>query len=171
MEGNAGLRERVRCIFGLCRIECDKVRSTSSSASKMARKTGYKGGQSSTSSNKSSPSSKRPPLTHFLCLPLVTNISKPQFEASIHQFQQLLSTKFLDGLPADDTPREFGQAPRAPWIPPKAIRPVGTIHFTLGVMSLDTDDRVQQAVEYLKSLDLKTMAAEEGSRRNGTSIN
>lgn len=133
----------------------------------MARKSGYKSRQSSGSSKKSG-QPRRAPLTHFLCLPLVTEISKPQLEASLSQFQESLSIKFLDGLPADDdTPRQFGQAPRAPLIPPKAIRPVGTIHFTLGVMSLEPDERVQEAVEFLKGLDLRSMV-EENLRANGT---
>lgn len=133
----------------------------------MVRKSGYKGGQSSGDSKKSG-QPKRARLTHFLCLPLVTEISKPQLEVSLSQFQESLSTKFHDGLPADDdTPREFGQAPRAPLIPPKAIRPVGTIHFTLGVMSLETDERVQEAVDFLQGLDLRSMV-EENLHANGT---
>jgi AKAP7 2'5' RNA ligase-like domain len=133
----------------------------------MARNTksitkGYKGGQSGGSS-KQSGQLKRPPLTHFLCIPLVTETSKPQLGASLRQFQESVSTKFLDGLPVDSTPREFGTPPRAPLISPKAIRPVGTIHFTLGVMSLENENRVQEAVDYLESLDLSNMAMEMSS--------
>lgn len=127
------------------------------SSSTMVRKSGYK----SSGSAKQSGQPKRPPLTHFLCLPLVTNTSKPQLEASLSHFEESLSTTFEDGLNA---PWAFGQAPRRPLIPPKAIRPVGTIHFTLGVMSLETDERVQQVVEFLNKLDLKSMV--EGA--NGT---
>ncbi|KAE9964195.1 hypothetical protein BLS_008563 [Venturia inaequalis] len=131
-------------------------------------KSRYKRGQSSGSS-KQSGLPKRPPLTHFLCLPLVTEISKPQLEASLFQFQESLSTKFADGLPAvNDAPRKLGQAPRTLLIPPRAIRPVGTIHFTLGVMSLETGSRVQEAVEFLKGLDVKTMV-EESLRKNDLS--
>jgi activating signal cointegrator complex subunit 1 len=124
----------------------------------MARNTksitrGHKGGQSSGSS-------KRPPLTHFLCIPLVTDTSKLQLEASLLQFQESVSTKFLDGLPANNTPREFGTPPRAPLISPKAIRPSGTIHFTLGVMSLENENKLQEAVDYLESLNLSNMAKE-----------
>lgn len=130
----------------------------------MARNTksitkGYKGGQSSGSS-KHSGQPKRPPLTHFLCIPLVTETSKVQLEASLLQFQASVSTKFLDGLPANNTPREFGEPPRAPLISPKAIRPIGTIHFTLGVMSLENGNKVQEAVDYLESLNLSNMAEE-----------
>lgn len=136
-------------------------------ARSIMHKSRYKRGQSSGSS-KQSGLPKRPPLTHFLCLPLVTEISKPQLEASLFQFQESLSTKFADGLPAvNDAPRKVGQAPRTLLIPPRAIRPVGTIHFTLGVMSLETGSRVQEAVEFLKGLDVKTMV-EESVRKNGT---
>ena len=39
-------------------------------------------------------------------------------------------------------------------IPHKAIRPVGTIHLTLGVMSLTTEERLQAAINLLKSMDV-----------------
>ena len=45
-------------------------------------------------------------------------------------------------------------------IPLKAIRPIGTIHFTLGVMSLQPASRLDEAVAFLKSLDLKQLVAE-----------
>jgi hypothetical protein len=119
---------------------------------------GYKGGQNSNSSKR--PNQPKRPLTHFLCLPLVTETSKPQLEASLRKFRDSVATKYLDGLPADDAPLGFGQAPRAPLIPPKAIRPIGTIHFTLGVMSLESEEKVDEAVEHLQGLNLKTLATD-----------
>jgi hypothetical protein len=119
---------------------------------------GYKSGQYSNSSKR--PDQPKIPLTHFLCLPLVTEISNPQLEASLREFRGSVATKYLDGLPADDAPLGFGQAPRAPLIPPKAIRPIGTIHFTLGVMSLESEEKVDEAVEYLQGLNLKNLATD-----------
>lgn len=42
-------------------------------------------------------------------------------------------------------------------VPPKAIRPVGTIHLTLGVMNLSTEERIEAASAFLRSLDLASM--------------
>lgn len=151
-----------RIYFRAFSLQQNKIDAQAQSTNRftMGRKSGYKDRESGASS-KQSGQPKRALLTHFLCLPLVTEISKPQLEASLSQFRESLSTKFVDGKPADDdTPREFGQPPRAPLIPPKAIRPVGTIHFTLGVMSLETVERVQEAVNFLKGLDLKSMVEE-----------
>jgi hypothetical protein len=140
-----------------------KISSNRHALSTMARRTygasrGYKGGQSSgTGGSRHLNRPQRPRLTHFLCVPLVTETSKPQLEASLRQFSELVSIKFLDGLPPDNTPREFGTPPRAPLISPKAIRPIGTIHFTLGVMSLENEDMVHKAVDLLSSLTLRSM--------------
>jgi activating signal cointegrator complex subunit 1 len=76
---------------------------------------------------------KKPPLTHFLCLPLVTHASKPQLQRGLEQLRHELQ----DGNIA----------------PPKAVRPVGTLHLTLGVMSLDAD-QLAAATQHLEELDL-----------------
>ncbi|OAL56486.1 hypothetical protein IQ07DRAFT_9032 [Pyrenochaeta sp. DS3sAY3a] len=76
---------------------------------------------------------KKPPLTHFLCLPLVTPESKSSLEFN------------LETLKADLAKDNIA--------PPQAVRPVGTLHLTLGVMSLDAD-RLSTATAYLQSLDL-----------------
>ncbi|KAI0011693.1 kinase A anchor protein [Xylariaceae sp. FL0662B] len=76
----------------------------------------------------------RPPPTHFLCIPLVTRASRPQLLTSLSSFK------------ADVTsPDSFG-------IPEQAIRPLGTIHLTLGVMSFPKDEGLDKAVELLKTL-------------------
>ncbi|KAI9783044.1 MAG: hypothetical protein M1835_003892 [Candelina submexicana] len=85
----------------------------------------------------------KPPLTHFLCLPLVTEASKPQLQASLRKF----SSEVLDAA-GDDT---------AVVIPEKAIRPVGTLHLTLGVMSLMSTERVERASKLLEQVDLLQM--------------
>ena len=42
-------------------------------------------------------------------------------------------------------------------VPHKAIRPIGTIHLTLGVMQLITEEQVEAASAFLRSLDLAQM--------------
>ncbi|UPK94832.1 hypothetical protein LCI18_005767 [Fusarium solani-melongenae] len=72
--------------------------------------------------------------THFVCIPLAS----PQLSRSLAAFK------------ADVTsPMSFG-------VPPDAVRPLGTMHLTLGVMSL-RDDSIEQATEVLKSLRLREM--------------
>lgn len=58
---------------------------------------------------------KPPPLTHFLSIPLVTPASLPKLASKLAAFR------------ADPVVRDA--------IPPDAIRPLGTLHLTLGVMS------------------------------------
>ncbi|KAL9046390.1 MAG: hypothetical protein Q9214_000760 [Letrouitia sp. 1 TL-2023] len=88
------------------------------------------------------PRKPRPPrksthkLTHFLCLPLLTSSSQPQWQSSMTQFAKSLETE-----------------PDAS-ILTKAIRPLGTIHLTLGVMSLPSDDCIKAAINLLNSLPL-----------------
>ncbi|KAL1983430.1 hypothetical protein VTN96DRAFT_10336 [Rasamsonia emersonii] len=96
---------------------------------------------------------KRPPLTHFLCFPLVNETSLPQLEASLAKFQAAIP---LRPKTANDHPLK----PRPPLFPDAAIRPVGTLHLTLGVMSLTTPERLEAAVELLHSLDLASMLRE-----------
>lgn len=89
-----------------------------------------------------------PRLTHFLCLPLVTLASKPQLQASLGLFCADISK---------GTPKNPGG------IPEKAIRPVGTLHLTLGVMTLLTPARVQEALTVLKSLNLKDLLMDKSA--------
>ena len=80
------------------------------------------------------------PLTHFLCLPLITPLSKPQLQASLLQF-----------ITDVTVPSSQNEVP----ISHKAIRPLGTLHLTLGVMSLITPQRVASALEYLQGIDVQ----------------
>lgn len=57
------------------------------------------------------------PPTHFLCIPLVTAASRPQLSASLSAFEEDVCS-----------PTSFA-------LPEEAVRPVGTLHLTLGVMS------------------------------------
>ncbi|KAG8530900.1 uncharacterized protein KY384_004257 [Bacidia gigantensis] len=58
-------------------------------------------------------------------------------------------------------------------VPKAAIRKPGSLHFTLGVMSLETSEKVEEAVRFLKGLDLTSMAkeaievSEKGKTENG----
>jgi activating signal cointegrator complex subunit 1 len=97
---------------------------------------------------------KKPPLTHFLCLPLVMESSRHALQQGLHKLKQELETEQI--------------------VPVKAVRPVGTLHLTLGVMSLD-EESLQKAALYLRDLDvyrllrdislqkLAERAAEEGA--------
>ncbi|PVI07143.1 hypothetical protein DM02DRAFT_609122 [Periconia macrospinosa] len=76
---------------------------------------------------------KKPQLTHFLCLPLVNEASRPQLEVALDKLKEELAQSGL--------------------VPLKAVRPLGTLHLTLGVMSLDAPQLVR-AQQYLEDLDL-----------------
>ncbi|KAL6710752.1 hypothetical protein ACN47E_007809 [Coniothyrium glycines] len=76
---------------------------------------------------------KKPPLTHFLCLPLVTNSNRPTLQHNLSTLHDDLSSSQL--------------------VPPNAIRPPGTIHLTLGVMSL-SPSTLHQATLFLRNLDI-----------------
>ena len=81
----------------------------------------------------------RPPLTHFLCIPLVTTFSKSQLLLSLRQF-----TKSVTSSDNEESPE----------VPDKAIRPLGTLHLTIGVMSLLSRERLDAAIAFLRSLDI-----------------
>jgi activating signal cointegrator complex subunit 1 len=99
------------------------------------------------------PAAARPPLTHFLCLPLLTVTSRPQLEANISLFREdVCAHQYKE---ADNT----NVATR---IHPKAIRPAGVMHCTLGVMSLD-QQQLDKATDLLKSLDVTELLSAAGS--------
>jgi activating signal cointegrator complex subunit 1 len=107
---------------------------------------------------------KRPPLTHFLCLPLVSETSLPLLENSITKFKHnlLLSRKAGGDDPSEWLPSLF---------PDSAIRPLGTVHLTLGVMSLTSPTRIAEAGEFLKSLNVDEMLQEVQSELTGPDTN
>lgn len=116
------------------------------------------------SKNSTNAKPKRPPLTHFLCLPLINSVSLPQLESSLSSFKASIppiSSSIL-GKGQD----EQRQAHR-PLIPDDAIRPVGTLHLTLGVMSLPNPQRLDEALRFFYSLDLVALVrkAEESAAR------
>lgn len=84
---------------------------------------------------------KAPP-THFLCIPLVTPASRSQLVQSLGSFREDVTS-----------PTSFG-------IPPDAVRPLGTLHLTLGVMSFPRNEGLDKAVEVLKALKPTELLAE-----------
>lgn len=104
------------------------------------------------------PAQKKPLLTHFLCLPLVTPKSQPQLEASIAAFKDAVTLHRSNGDGPDETSKETIDIDGTiqPVVHPKAIRPVGALHCTLGVMSLNADD-LAAAVDLLDGLDIQAL--------------
>ncbi|KAK4214462.1 AKAP7 2'5' RNA ligase-like domain-containing protein [Rhypophila decipiens] len=64
----------------------------------------------------------QPSLTHFLCIPLVTRSSRPQLTSSLASFREQVTSP-LSGFN----------------VPEEAIRPVGSLHLTLGMFSFPGD--------------------------------
>ncbi|CAP98611.1 hypothetical protein E8E15_000427 [Penicillium rubens] len=93
---------------------------------------------------------KRPQLTHFLCLPLVNTKSLPQLDESLAAFK---TTHLAEPGPATQSSSKEGDNFRL-GLPSAAFRPLGTIHLTLGVMSLTSKERLDQALAFFQSLDL-----------------
>ncbi|KAJ9141974.1 hypothetical protein NKR23_g7573 [Pleurostoma richardsiae] len=93
------------------------------------------------------PPSKKParaPLTHFLCIPLVTPASRPVLAEALSSFRvDVTGPRSLGGLE----------------VPPDAIRPVGTLHLTLGMMSFPGGEDLPKAVELLRSLKPREILA------------
>ncbi|KAF9364747.1 hypothetical protein BGX34_000552 [Mortierella sp. NVP85] len=118
----------------------------------------------------------RPTLTHFLSIPLYTTFSAAHLNASLGRFaaevtdpssELVLSLKDLSLTPQqassrtswriDDagstTPSTASKEP----LPTDALSPPSSLHLTLGVMSLDSPGRIEDAVAFLKTLDLNAM--------------
>ncbi|KAJ5899203.1 hypothetical protein N7495_003947 [Penicillium taxi] len=96
---------------------------------------------------------KRLPLTHFLCLPLVNTTSIPQLEASITAFRAAYPPVRVVDLPKYSEESGNGHTSH-PVIPVGAVRPLGTLHLTLGVMSLPTKERLEEALAFFESIDI-----------------
>ncbi|EGP91603.1 uncharacterized protein MYCGRDRAFT_107596 [Zymoseptoria tritici IPO323] len=113
------------------------------------------GSSANRSNKKSSPGGKRPPLTHFLCVPLVTPASESQLQTSLKTFRGEVSPSSpSENITAARGAHASPQTPAAiPTIPHAAIRPVGTLHCTLGVMSLD-QNQLAAAIELLQSCEV-----------------
>ncbi|KAJ5513164.1 hypothetical protein N7463_002716 [Penicillium fimorum] len=94
---------------------------------------------------------KRPQLTHFLCLPLVNNRSLPQLDSSLAAFKSAHLAE--PGPGSRSSSRGHGDTSHL-GLPSTAFRPLGTLHLTLGVMSLSSKERLDQALAFFQSLDL-----------------
>lgn len=97
---------------------------------------------------------KKPVLTHFLCLPLVTPTSRPLLERSLHRFKNELSSLRAAG----------GDESASSMIDDRAVRPVGTLHLTLGVMSLKEAGKLAEAVRLLQTIDVLKMLEQAAAR-------
>ena len=105
------------------------------------------------------PAPKKPPLTHFLCLPLVTPTSRPQLDSSLRAFRDDLSaknSKFNENAEKESDNKVAEQETVLPFVHPKAIRPVGALHCTLGVMSLDKE-KLSETIGFLQSVESQTL--------------
>ncbi|KAJ5368678.1 uncharacterized protein N7496_008438 [Penicillium cataractarum] len=102
---------------------------------------------------------RQPALTHFLCLPLVNTTSLPQLEASIAAFTAAYPPVPVADL-SNGQPQTSEQNASHAVIPQGAVRPVGTIHLTIGVMSLPTKERLAEALNFFQTLDLASLLRE-----------
>lgn len=116
----------------------------------MSRNPNYKhGGQKPRNQTQDS----KPRLTHFLCLPLVNAASAPQLVTSLEEFKSSIPLVF-------DTAAAGAGVVRTPLVPDAAHRPLGTLHLTLGVMSLPTREKLDEALNLLQSIDIVSMMRE-----------
>ncbi|EGD97977.1 hypothetical protein TESG_05276 [Trichophyton tonsurans CBS 112818] len=117
-----------------------------------SRRPGRGGGGQGNNNNNNRARSK-PPLTHFLCIPLINEQSIYQLQSSLAEFKSLIPLVPPSGPAA-------GHAPDAPLVPYGALRPLGTLHFTLGVMSLTSQERLDETLSFFRSLDLASIMQE-----------
>ncbi|KAF2090267.1 hypothetical protein K490DRAFT_35063 [Saccharata proteae CBS 121410] len=105
---------------------------------------------------------KKAPLTHFLCLPLVNAGSEPQLKEALKRFKDDVLSDRGSASGASEDSQMLARFE-------KAVRPVGTIHLTLGAMSMKDQERVREAVDLLKTLDLRAMM-QEASQGTGSGV-
>lgn len=102
---------------------------------------------------------RQPALTHFLCLPLVNTTSLSQLEESIAAFTAAYPPVSVADLSNGQHQTSEPNASQAV-IPHGAVRPVGTLHLTIGVMSLSTKERLDEALAFFQTLDLASLLRE-----------
>lgn len=132
-------------------------------------------------------------MTHFLCLPLVTPTSRPLLERSLYRFANELSALGKPVANADTSEQDLstsnnGEEARpaagavatspthaasatthhspASAIDSRAVRPVGTLHLTLGVMSLTEPSKLAEASKLLTELATEEMLEHAAARRS-----
>lgn len=112
--------------------DTNDVRTTLQSSSTLSRNISPPASTTRTNTH-NKPKAKKPPLTHFLCLPLVTSTNRPRLSQALSEFRSDVEKV---------TP-----------VPASAVRPVGTLHLTLGVMSL-SPSQLTAATQHLQDLGL-----------------
>lgn len=106
---------------------------------------------------------KKPALTHFLCLPLINAASRSVLEGSIRKFKEE-AISLQQALIEDDTAGGAKRVNNAKVVldllrNPRAVRPIGTLHLTIGVMSLqdgknqEPGARLQEAITLLDKFE------------------
>jgi activating signal cointegrator complex subunit 1 len=107
------------------------------------------------------PKTGSPRPTHFLSIPILTPSSIPALRSSLQAFKADCPSSIIFNAPYDAI---LSQA--SAQLPPddssrtdldRAIRPLGTLHVTLGAMRLETEERLKKAVSLLESLDLQSL--------------
>ena len=106
------------------------------------------------------PAQKKPPLTHFLCLPLVTANSKAQLEDSLAKFRYAVTSQGSAAEAPKGVQSTDDEVPAS--VHPRAVRPVGALHCTLGVMSLKQDE-LQAAIDLLNGLNVEALLRGDSS--------
>ena len=105
--------------------------------------------------------------THFLCIPLVTPTSRPQLAAALAAFRNdLCSSSSTCAAPFSSS--SSSPSSLLPSLPHDAIRPLGTLHLTLGVFCFprdggngngngdgDGEARLARATQLLRGLRLR----------------
>lgn len=95
-----------------------------------------------------------PILTHFLTLPILTSTSIPQLRASLAYLKASVPSTIKPTIVQDAEGRSWKVDQAQPLFPDGALRPLGTLHLTLGVLSLVDNERLQKAKKLLEGLDL-----------------
>lgn len=102
-------------------------------------------------------SQQGPQLTHSLVIPIATTASYPMLQRGLQEFRTRRATI---------RNRETGIVS---WLDGRAIRPAGTLHLTIGVMSLQDSRKLQQAIQLLNRLDIEAMLRESSSTATSAS--
>jgi activating signal cointegrator complex subunit 1 len=92
--------------------------------------------------------------THFLCLPLVTSSSRPQL---LDALKRLRSHVEMDSIEIAHLQMEDNAPQQPKRVPITAIRPVDTLHLTIGVLH---ETQLPVAFEVLQQLDLRKLLNE-----------
>jgi activating signal cointegrator complex subunit 1 len=82
------------------------------------------------------------PPSHFLCLPLLTTTSRPQLSHSLSHLRSLTAQHNISA---------------------SAVRPLGVLHLTIGVMTL-TPPQLDAALQLLRDTDLNKLLRWAGER-------